>query len=155
MRQLSEQLRRFLDNQVWFENRRVIDILRDIESRALQLRDAEDVPVTMEIDAAAPAIRLPMERPLYTPVRKPRIDSENVRPAAEETDPAALFEQVYVDPEPLRGNVRQALRRARRSGWRSSSRGHPIRQGLAELVTYLSLRDDAFALVYDEQQPSR
>ena len=111
VRQLSEQLRRFLDDQVWFENRRVIDILRGIESNALQLRDIKDVPVTMEIDAAAPAIRLPMERPLYAPVRKARIDSENVRPADEETDPAALFEQVYVDPEPLRGGVRQALRR--------------------------------------------
>ena len=29
VRQLSEQLRRFLDDQVWFENRRVIDILRE------------------------------------------------------------------------------------------------------------------------------
>jgi hypothetical protein len=28
VRQLSEQLRRFLDDQVWFENRRVIDLLR-------------------------------------------------------------------------------------------------------------------------------
>ena len=36
VRQLSEQLRRFLDDQVWFENRRVIDLLRDIEARALQ-----------------------------------------------------------------------------------------------------------------------
>ena len=45
VRQLSEQLRRFLDDQVWFENRRVIDILRGIERRALQLRDIKDVPV--------------------------------------------------------------------------------------------------------------
>ena len=56
VRQLSEQLRRFLDDQVWFENRRVIDILRSIESHALELREAGHVPVTMEIDAAAPAI---------------------------------------------------------------------------------------------------
>ncbi len=39
VRQLSEQLRRFLDDQVWFENRRVIDILRSIEASALGLRD--------------------------------------------------------------------------------------------------------------------
>ena len=48
VRQLSEQLRRFLDDQVWFENRRVMDILRDIESRALQLRDQRQVAVTTE-----------------------------------------------------------------------------------------------------------
>jgi len=151
VRQLSEQLRRFLDDQVWFENRRVIDILRDIEARALQVRDLKDVPVAMQVDAAAPAIRLPMERPLYAPVRQARIDSENVRPADEETDPAALFEQVYVDPEPLRGCVRQALRTYPQVGLAQLVADHPIRQGMAELVAYLSLKDTTFGLVFDDR----
>ena len=151
VRQLSEQLRRFLDDQVWFENRRVIDILRGIESNALRLRDMKDVPVSMDVDAAAPAIRLPMERPLYAPVRKVRIDSENVRPADEETDPAALFEQVYVDPEPLRSGVRQALRRAAQVGLAQLVCDYPIQQGVAELVAYLSLKDGTFGLVFDER----
>jgi flagellar motility protein MotE (MotC chaperone) len=151
VRQLSEQLRRFLDDQVWFENRRVIDILRGIEARALQLRDAKDVAVSTEIDAPAPAITLPMERPLYAPVRKARLDSENVRPADEETDPAALFEQVYVDPEPLRASVRQALRKDLQVGLAQLVADHPISQGVAELVTYLSLKDSTFGLVFDER----
>jgi len=150
VRQLSEQLRRFLDDQVWFENRRVIDILRSIESHALQLRDHKNVPLTTEIDAPAPAVTLPMERPLYAPVRKARIDSDNVKPADEETDPAALFEQVYVDPEPLRGVVRHALRKSPQVGLAELIAGNPIRQGVAELVTYLSLKDGAFGLVFDE-----
>jgi len=150
IRQLSEQLRRFLDDQVWFENRRVIDILRGIESHALRLRDRKELPVTMDIDAPAPAITLPMERPLYAPVRKARIDSGNVRPADEETDPAAMFEQVYVDPEPLRGIVRQALRKSPQVGLAQLIAGNPIRQGVAELVTYLSLKDGTFGLVFDE-----
>jgi len=151
VRQLSEQLRRFLDDQVWFENRRVIDVLRDIEARALQARDLKDVPVGMPIDAPAPAVTLPMERPLYAPVRKARIDSGNVRPADEETDPAALFEQVHVDPEPLRGCVRQALRHDRQIGLAQLVADHPIRQGVAELVTYLSLKDATFGLVFDDR----
>jgi hypothetical protein len=155
VRQLSEQLRRFLDDQVWFENRRVIDILRGIESHALQLRDHKDIPVWLDLDAAAPAIRLPMERPLYAPVRKARIDSEDVRPADEETDPAALFEQVYVDPEPLRGCVRQALRGVPQVGLAQLVADHPIRQGIAELVTYLSLKDAAFGLVFDDRHPEQ
>ena len=36
VRQLSEQLRRFLDDQMWFENRQVVDILRGIEARAFE-----------------------------------------------------------------------------------------------------------------------
>ncbi len=164
VRQLSEQLRRFLDDQVWFENRRVIDILRSIEGHALELRDSAspggrppgppgvgNVPVTLELDAASPAIRLPLERPLYALVKKARISSDTVRDADEETDPAALFEQVYVDPEPLRGGVRQALRGQPQVGLAELVARYPLRQGVAELVTYLSLRDEAFAIVYDEQ----
>src|SRR5215469_1979988 len=94
VRLLSEQLRRFLDDQVWFENRRVIDILREIEASALRLRDAPVSDLTMEIDTATPAVTLPFERPLYAPVRKPRIESDDIRPAGgdEETDQAVLFE---------------------------------------------------------------
>jgi flagellar motility protein MotE (MotC chaperone) len=160
VRQLSEQLRRFLDDQVWFENRRVIDLLRGIEARALKLRDARDqkaAALTLEIDAPGPEIRLPMERPLYTPVRKPRIDSSGIRPAGEDdkTDPTALFEQVYVDPGPLRQAVRAQLRRAPQVGLADLVRAAPLTHGVAELVTYLSLRDDAFAVVYDETRTER
>jgi hypothetical protein len=152
VRQLSEQLRRFLDDQVWFENRRVIDLLRDIEARALALRDERAIDLAVELDAPAPEVRLPMERPLYTPVRKPRIDSSPVRPARDddETDASALFEQVYVDPDLLRGNVRTALRRRPRIGLADLIAEAPLVHGLAELVTYLSLRDDAFETDYDE-----
>ena len=152
VRQLSEQLRRFLDDQVWFENRRVIDILRSIEGRALQLRGTRNVPVSMELDAPSPAIRLPLERPLYAPVKKARLSSEAVRDADEQTDPAVLFEQVYVDPEPLRGGILQALRSQPQVGLAELVARYPLRQGAAELVTYLSLQDEAFAIVYDEQR---
>jgi hypothetical protein len=154
VRQLSEQLRRFLDDQVWFENRRVIDLLRGIEARALTLRDERMTDLVTELDAPTPEVRLPMERPLYTPVRKARIDSSPVRPAGsgDETDPSALFEQIYVDPDLLRGNVRAALRRHRRIGLADLIAEEPLVQGLAELVTYLSLRDDAFETLYDETE---
>ena len=45
VRQLSEQLRRFLDDQVWLENRRVFDLLRSIEANAVTLREHGSVPV--------------------------------------------------------------------------------------------------------------
>jgi Protein of unknown function (DUF3375) len=155
VRQLSEQLRRFLDDQVWFENRRVIDILRGIEAKALKLREQKNPPLTTELDAPAPAIRLPMERPLYTPVKKNKLSSDDVRDAEEATDPTALFEQVYVDPAPLAAAVRQALRAQPTAGLRELVEDHPLQQGLAELVTYLSLKGDGFTVVYDEDHPER
>ncbi len=157
VRQLSEQLRRFLDDQVWFENRRVIDLLRDIEARALKVKDANVAGLTMRIDDDAPALKLPMERPLYAPVRRARIDSGGIRPAGadDETDTSVLFEQVYVDPGPLRANVRAALRRHAQVGLADLVRETPLTHGVAELVTYLSLRDEQFATVYDESNPEK
>jgi Protein of unknown function (DUF3375) len=38
VRTLSDQLRRFLDDQAWLENRRVMDLLRSIEANALRVR---------------------------------------------------------------------------------------------------------------------
>jgi flagellar motility protein MotE (MotC chaperone) len=151
VRQLSEQLRRFLDDQVWFENRRVIDILRSIEANALRLRETRHVALTTEIDAASPSIALPMERPLYAPVQKAPIDSGSVRPGQEGFDATTLFEQVYVDAARLSDSVRRSLRHRSQVGLAELLREQPLEQGLAELVTYLSLADPTFSVVFDER----
>ncbi len=53
VRLLSEQLRRFLDDRVWLENRRVLDLLRGFEAKALEVRDLREPAVTMEMDDPA------------------------------------------------------------------------------------------------------
>jgi hypothetical protein len=149
VRQLSEQLRRFLDDQVWFENRRVIDILRSIEAKALELREQRNVTVSTEIDGASPAIVLPMERPLYAPVGKAPIDSGPVEAGPDGFDATTLFEQVYVDPARLSLAVRRALQHRSQVGLTQLISDQPLEQGLAELVSYLSLTDGAFHVIFD------
>jgi len=41
---LSEQLRRYLDDQAWLENRRIMHLLRDIETRALPYASSRRTP---------------------------------------------------------------------------------------------------------------
>ena len=96
--------------------------------------------------------KTPVISGIFAPVRKPQIDSSGIRPAGEdeETDPTVLFEQVYVDSAPLRGAVRAALRRTPQIGLAELVAAAPLTHGVAELVTYLSLRDDAFTIVYDD-----
>ncbi|MGH3155281.1 MAG: DUF3375 domain-containing protein [Streptosporangiaceae bacterium] len=151
VRQLSEQLRRFLDDQVWFENRRVVDILRSIEASALRLRDDRGVAaLAMTIDGTAPAVALPMERPLYRPAGKSPIDSTSVKPGEDGFDAPALFGQVHVDPARLSATVRRALASRPQVGLATVIDEQPLEQGLAELVTYLSLSDPGFRVVFDE-----
>ena len=152
VRLLSEQLRRFLDDQVWLENRRVMDILRSIEAHALRLRDQPGAQLTVEIDATAPTVVLPMERPLYRLRSRVALDSAPAGSGADadEMDVSTLFEQVHVDAEPLRTGVRDALRTRPQVELTEVIAGRPLEQGLAELVTYLSLTDAAFEVLFDE-----
>ena len=71
VRQISEQLRRFLDDQVWLENRRVLDLVRAVESVALDLRD-NPPGFGLEVDQPGIEIALPFERPLYHRPRRSR-----------------------------------------------------------------------------------
>lgn len=154
VRMLSDQLRRFLDDQAWLENRRAMDLLQGIEAKALQLRGRASPPVSMEIDAMAPAVSLPMERPLYSPKVSTPIDS-SVEQGEEEVDPASMFEQVHIDRAQLAVGVRRALQHRDQVGLAELVRDQPLEHGLAELVGYLSLADDAFGVVFDEGAQER
>lgn len=155
VRLLSEQLRRFLDDQVWLENRRVFDLLHSIESRALTLRDTQDPDVGMEIDEVGMTINLPFERPLYRPQRKSMVVSDGVTEGSGEFDSSALLEQLYVDRQLLTQTVRRSLRERDQVGLTEIVAGEPLHQGLAELVSYLSLGDTDFAVVFDPDRSDR
>lgn len=154
VRLLSDQLRRFLDDQAWLENRRAMDLLHSIESTALELRDHGAPPLTFEIDGTAPAIALPMERPLYTPSASTDIDS-SVDVGEEDVNADVMFEQVYVDRAQLASQVRRALQHHGQVGLPELLRDNPLEHGLAELVGYLSLADDTFGVVFDEDTRER
>ncbi len=155
VRQLSEQLRRFLDDQVWLENRRVMDLLHGIESTALQLRDKPVGTFAIELDGVAPTLVLQMERPLYRPTKPTAVDSENVESGETGFEATTLFDQVYVDPARLSRSVRLALQERQQVGLAEVVELAPLEQGLAEIVSYLSLDDDGFQTVFDEATKDR
>ncbi|CAG4886799.1 DUF3375 domain-containing protein [Paraburkholderia gardini] len=148
--QLSQQLRRFLDDQAWLENRRIMDILRGIEARALAVRDTPPVGEIMTFAGSSSDVELPMERPLHTPVQKPVITDIALETGDVDLDAAALYSQVVVDRAQLAGHIRQALQDRSQVTLRELIESHPLQQGLAELVAYLQLGSDAFKTVVDE-----
>ncbi|MBE0577336.1 MAG: DUF3375 domain-containing protein [Desulfuromonadales bacterium] len=148
---LSQQLRRFLDDQAWLENRRIMDILHTIEARVLALRETLPSGDFMPLNDTAVAIDLPMERPLYRLPVKPLIDDVVLQAGDAEFDATVLYGQVFIDRSELSSHIRQSLQtRAQISLGELVSR-HPLRQGLAELVTYLQLAGDWPHTVVDEE----
>jgi flagellar motility protein MotE (MotC chaperone) len=148
--QLSQQLRRFLDDQAWLENRRIMDILHGIESQALALRDAPPSGTVMEIAGFGADIELAMERPLFTPAIRPVIATLALEAGDENLDAAALFDQVVVDKARLTRHIRHALQDSAQISLHALVAGQPLEQGLAELVAYLQLGSDTFSTVVDE-----
>lgn len=136
---LSEQLRRYLDDQAWLENRRIMDLLRELEQHALAVRDSAPGESFMSVNAPAPDVQLPMDRPLFTPPIKPHIEHNVLKEGDANVAMDPLFEQVYVDKERLRARLRQVLQTRRQISLDELLHDHPLEQGLAELVTWISL----------------
>lgn len=137
--QLSQQLRRFLDDRAFLENRRILDLLHGIERKALSLRGATPEGPVMHIDAMGADIELPLERPLFTPNWKPRLADIAPLAGEDDIDTARLFDQIVVDKARLRSTVQRALRRQPQITLRELLDAEPLHQGLAELVAYLEL----------------
>lgn len=148
---LSQQLRRFLDDQAWLENRRIMDILHTIEGRVLALREAPPCGDFIPLNDTVVAIDLPMERPLYKPPIKPLIDDVELLAGDAEVDAEALYGQVVIDRAELSSNIRQSLQTRAQISLSELICRHPLRQGLAELVTYLQLAGDWPHTVVDEE----
>lgn len=150
---LSEQLRRYLDDQAWLENRRIMHLLRDIETQALALREHPPEGEPFSLDESAPSLNLALNRPLYSPPLKPRIDAQILLEGQTESDTAALFEQIYIDKAQLLAQIRQALRQHPRISLGELLQQYPLRQGLAELVAYLDLAANDKRSAFDDSQP--
>jgi hypothetical protein len=149
---LSEQLRRYLDDQAWLENRRIMQLIRGLEQSALAIRAEPPQGTFMELDEAVPDIALAMERPLYSPPFKPRVAQQIVAEGDESLAADALFEQVYVDKTVLMARIRQALQTRHQISLADLVSEWPLEQGLAELVAYLSLASDDDAAVIDDSR---
>ena len=148
--QLSEQLRRYLDDQAWLENRRIMELIRELEQQALHLRESSPKDLTMALDEPAPRVELPMERPLFSPPVTPRIEQQVLEAGEAEGDVEALFDQAYVDRARLQQRVRRALQTREQISLAALLQEHPLEQGLAELVVYLALATEDHRSVIDE-----
>ena len=147
---LSEQLRRFLDEAVWIENRRIMEIVRSIEQKALALRGRMGERAVALLEDSRLDLRLPLERPLHRPPVRTRIRDLPLLPGEGEVSTDLLFSQIFVD----RGRLERQLDRllAQRSPLSLGEvlETSPLTRGLSELVVYLVIASERPETVADE-----
>ena len=152
VRRISGQLRRFTDDKIVLENRRVLDLVREIEATALRLRDAGVLSgLGLEFEETGVEINLATERPLHSV--RPTAQVDSLLPPAEEedVDTSLLAEQVIVDPARLAEHLRALIPARGTALLEDIVEMYPVENGVAELITYLALDDDDIEVVTDPE----
>ncbi|WP_068123899.1 DUF3375 domain-containing protein, partial [Nocardioides massiliensis] len=151
VRQISEQLRRFLDDQVWLENRRVLELVRAVETAALAVRPAPP-DFGMHVDQPGIDIVLPFERPLYDPPAAAEVRSTMPELGDEDLAADLLFAQSFVDAARLAANIRAVVPERATALLSDIIAMYPVEQGAAEIVGYLALTDADLSVEMDESE---
>ena len=108
---LSFIFAKFLDDQTWLENKRIMEIIRQIEKKAVRVRSTPP-PQTKGftlVDHVKPEIGLPMARGLFHPPVRITVD-DRVEMGQGDFETDALYRQQYVDEKTLRHRIRRALK---------------------------------------------
>jgi len=135
---LNEQLRTFLDEKLWLENRRIMDLIKSIEVKALHLRQTPPSEKNFfKIDSITPDIELVMERKLFTSPDKPPVMTESAGEGQAEAPPGLLYSQHYIDESILKDKIRRELSLKPQISLKEISEVYPIEKGLSEIVTYM------------------
>ena len=147
---LSEQLRRYLDDRSLMENRRITQIIRNIEQHAIALRAEPPRGDILEVDDCAPDLENFLGRPLFSPPVNPEIADTPVLPGQQDIASDSLFRQEYVDKERLKARLRKALQSRDQISLEELIGAYPLEQGLSELIAYLALAAEDGKSVIDE-----
>lgn len=151
VRQLTEQLRRFLADHSRAEDRRVLALVRSVQRHVTALEGRADLP-GMELEVPQTDLTLPMERRLYMPVERIELDTAAVEESDDaEVDVSELFAGVHVDAEVLTGRVLDAVAASPSSQANLTAivDDHPLALGLAELLTYFQVEHPALDMIVD------
>lgn len=149
VRALSRQLRQFLDDQTWLENKNIMDVIKRAETRALDIRDTQPKGNFTTIESLFPEVVLPMERILYVPNIKAQVNSL-IKEGEGQSLADGLYNQVIVDREALVRHANSVLLRQDQVSLPDLVAARPLAEGLAELVAWLQIADAEFSCVTDE-----
>lgn len=148
---IIEQLRKYLDNRMYLENKRITEIIAQIEKTAVRVKDSPPTERNfLEIDDK-PSLEFIMERPLYSPPQNPEINTDDIREGDAQIDTASLYQQLYINPRELEDHIRELLTTKPQVTLKEVTETYPIHKGLLELITYLGIAARDQKTVIDDE----
>lgn len=149
--QLTRQLRRFVDDNSWLDDRRIVELLRRVETAAFDIRDVAPEGTFVTVGVPGADVGLPFERPLAA-LRRPTVVEDAIDDADDSViDISALYELDLVDVERVAGHIDRMLDERGQVTLRDLCAAMPIERGVAEIVAYLHLGTDRFSSATDDK----
>lgn len=145
---LIAQLRKYLDDKSFQENRRILELINEVKAIAISLK--ENPPITngfIEVEDK-PDIDFIMDRPLFTPSENMGIAVTIFEIGSSTSISDVLYNQVYVDQELLRKHIRELLKTHSEVSLKQVIEKFPVEKGIAEIVAYLDLASKSTKVKY-------
>lgn len=140
--QLSAQIRRYVNEDYLQQEKAIYQRIANIERLAVDVRQGGSLPKGdfLAIDAAAPAVVMPMERKLFAVPRPTKLENRTLTQGdASGGKLTPLFQQVSIDPQKLRQQIRDVRGTRPEVSLKEVLQAYPLQQGITELLAYLVL----------------
>ncbi len=150
---LSEQLRRYLDDQAYLANKRLMELINEIEKETIGHK--EKIPLQgkfMELTHFKVHLDSFMSSTLFTPPKKIKLTTGKLKAGTEDGAINVLFEQVYVDEALLASRIQKALQGVSQIRLKDLLTEFPVEKGLSEIVVYLKLATQSERSIIDETE---
>jgi Protein of unknown function (DUF3375) len=142
-RRLSEKLRQMLDERNLQQNRRIAELINDVQRIAIQIANNPPVESDFWTVAGSPAIYLPMARPLH-PLEESEVPTFSLNftdlpDNVSDAEIAELYHQFYIDENELLQRIDRSLEQRSTISLTDLIQLYPVTQGLPEVVAYLTI----------------
>lgn len=140
---LAEKLRQMLDERNLQENRRVAELMNEVQGLALQIAPQAPPDLDFWTMTTKPNVQLAFTRPLHplevTEGVKFDLNFTQLNEVDLTQEITELYTQFYVDEATLMQNITQSLEQISSITLPDLLQLYPITQGLPEIVTYVAI----------------
>jgi hypothetical protein len=136
---LIEQLRRFLDDRVWIENKKILDICKSIENTALKIKTKTPTQKAfMGIDDTKIYMNSIFEKSLFS-IKKTNEFTNELKEDSVNIDLDSFYDIFFIDEQELKNHINYFLQIKPICTLEDILVKFPIQKGIAEIVSYLSI----------------
>ncbi|OHD38049.1 MAG: hypothetical protein A2015_02140 [Spirochaetes bacterium GWF1_31_7] len=150
---LIEQLSRFVSAKQISENKRIIELIREIEAKAVKLKDNKvtDDKRFLEIDDK-PRIDSFISRPLHIATPKVQLSLDEILEGNGEVSTDFIYEQLFVDRNELISNIEKMLSEFEQVRLSQVIERYPVTKGVSEIIEYYYIALNMLTGIIDETE---